>query len=783
MKGISNIVFGVVVVILLIIAAIGFYEYSSVSSKYSALQSSYSSLSSMQSTYSTLNNEYMSLQSKYNELSKNYTALESMYNTLMMYLKGNESMLSMYQNLYMQAEHNISELEAQLQATKTTSGKQGAALDVVMLFYDGIAIENPNDVTPFLAPNFTATIQGVPFSGTYTLSTFNSTWLSDFFSTYETVYFYTTALPTVTAMSNNTYQITDVVQYFVAPTNDPVYLQVFNASNTIIVQYIHGVPYITSLMWKGNEVSPSAVIAGYPSQHMMQSNQIMEEYLYEINALGAEFPANVIAQYFSPSATLIVNGTLPPGLKAGSYQGISNVENFFSSWDSYFIFVLEYLQNLLPNGTAVPPTVKINLSPSGANATLVVNDTVIFGFVSQGKPGFPAIYDMHSVVTTYFVYNTTSAMWQIEKQVWNVQMVPIASDTMYYPLGPATFIVNSESTVTVNATQGAVITDGNIIVTIQPGTYAYNTMKNTTLSVYNFSVITFSMEGVFAPPNTSYTPLYAFAFAINGQITPAWELVTASKTPSPAITVVLGATNTWTSWTWFGGTFNGTAYVGGGYKFADHWIYGNGAIANIQFFKPVIWIFEASQMPVGESPMPVSVKVGPVFGMNPVVAYSYTINGTQGGLIFAGNMITIIKPGSYIINTTSNTTLKTYNFSVIFYQLNNLPDASNGQTPILGFAYAINGQVTTKLESTLPWITVIITPDSPQVTMWTWLSSGYAFKDPIVIGNGVVVNLTFFRPVPWILTMPVLTSSTSTSTSSSSMSSTTTYSSTVGYWA
>jgi len=505
MKGISNIIFAVVVVILLIVAAIGFYEYSTISGKYSALQSSYSSLSSLSSSYMNLSNQYMSLQSKYSQLSKNYTALEAMYNTLLTYLKGNESLLSMYQTLYMEAEHNISELEAQLQAAKTTSGKEGAALDVVMLFYDGIAIENPNDVTPFLAPNFTATIQGVPFPGTYSLSSFNSTWLSDFFSTYETVYFYTTALPTVTALGNNTYEITDVVQYFVAPTNDPVYLQVFNASNTIIVQYIHGVPYITSLMWKGNEVPPSTVIAGYPSQHMLQSNQVLEEYLYEINALGAEFPPNVIATYFSPSATLIINGTLPPGLKAGTYQGLSNIENFFSTWDSYFIFVLEYLQNLLPNGTAVPPTVQINLSPSGANATLTVNDTVIFGFVNQGQPGFPAIYDMHAIVTTYFVYNSTSSMWQIVKQVWNVQMVPIASDTIYYPLGPATFIVNSESTVTVNATKGAVIADGNIIVTIQPGTYAYNAMTNQTLSLYNFSVITFSMEGVYAPPNTSYT--------------------------------------------------------------------------------------------------------------------------------------------------------------------------------------------------------------------------------------------------------------------------------------
>jgi len=774
MKGISNVVFGVVAIILIIVAAIGFYEYSSVSGKYSSLQSSYSSLSSQYTSVQNISSQYMSLQSKYSQLSSNYTALQSMYNTLLQYLKGNQTLVNMYKTLYMQAEQNLSKL----QVSTSSSGREGGALAVVMQFYDGIAIENPSDVTPFLAPNFTATIQGVPFSGTYSLSTFNSTWLSNFFSTYETVYFYTTALPTVTMMNNNTYQITDVVQYFVAPTSDPVYLQVFNASNVITVQYIMGVPYITSLMWKGNEVPPSAVIAGYPSQHMLQSNQILEEYLYEINALGAEFSPSTITTYFSPSATLVVNGTLPPGLKAGTYTGLSNIESFFNNWDSYFIFVLEYLQNLLPNGTAVPPTVQINLSPSGANATLTVNDTVIFGFVNQGQPGFPAIYDMHAVVTTYFMYNSTSGMWQITKQVWNVQMVPIASDTLYYPLGPATFIVNSESTVTVNATKGAVVTDGNLIVTLQPGTYAYNTKTNQTLSVYNFSVITFSMEGVYAPPNTNLTPLYAFAFAINGQITPVWELVTASKSPSPAITVMLGASNTWTSWTWFGGTFNGTTYVGGGYKFANTWVYGNGVMANLAFFKPVIWVFEASQTPIGHVPMPASVKVGPVFGMNPTVAYTYTINGSEGGVIFAGNMITIIKPGSYIINTTSNTTLKTYNFSVIFYQLNNLPNAPNGQTPELAFAYAINGQVSPKLESSLPWITVIITPTSQATTMWTWLSSGYVFKDPIILGNGVVVNLTFFRPVPWILAMQAVNSTTITTSST-----TTTYSSTVGYWA
>lgn len=97
----------------------------------------------------------------------------------------------------------------------------------------------------------------------------------------------------------------------------------------------------------------------------------------------------------------------------------------------------------------------------------------------------------------------------------------------------------------------------------------------------------------------------------------------------------------------------------------------------------------------------------------------------------------------------------------------------------MAFAYAINGYVGTKDYSTQQWITIIMTP-SNGAKMYTWLANGYVFQDPILYGNGVVVNLTFFRPVPWILTLPVSSSSSSTSSMSSISSST--YSSTVGYW-
>ncbi len=45
--------------------------------------------------------------------------------------------------------------------------------------------------------------------------------------------------------------------------------------------------------------------------------------------------------------------------------------------------------------------------------------------------------------------------------------------------------------------------------------------------------------------------------------------------------------------------------------------------------------------------------------------------------------------------------------------------------------------------------------------MWTWGLTksgtyGYVVHDPILIGKGIVINLTFVRPVPWVLTLPLM---------------------------
>jgi hypothetical protein len=450
--------------------------------------------------------------------------------------------------------------------------KEDSVLGVFFNFLDGIAIESPSDVLPFLSPSFTAQISGVPFPGTYNYQTFNSTWLSNFFSTYETVYFYTTALPTVMKVGNDTFQVSAVVQYFVAPTNDPIYLQVFNASVTATIRIVNETPLITQLTWIGNELPPSAVIAGYPSQHALEANEALETFLWQINSMAAEFPPSTIAQYFASSATLNVEGQLPPGLKAGVYSGLSNIENFFNSWDTYFIFAATYSQNLLPNGTAIPPMVSITLNPSEAEATVMANETVFLGWVAPGEPGYPALYDMHVDIVAYLMYNSTAAMWQITNETMDFTLVPLESDTMseigfgapYYGNTPA-FVVVAGETVTVNAASGQSYTlqVGNMKVVVPPGTYA-EFSNGTMLSTYNFSLVLMADYNIPSPPYPSgYVPIYTFAYEVNGLITPTITFVNVNGKPQGIPVYIYTAPgNNWTSWTWLGGTFNGTVYIG-----------------------------------------------------------------------------------------------------------------------------------------------------------------------------------------------------------------------------
>jgi len=64
--------------------------------------------------------------------------------------------------------------------------------------------------------------------------------------------------------------------------------------------------------------------------------------------------------------------------------------------------------------------------------------------------------------------------------------------------------------------------------------------------------------------------------------------------------------------------------------------------------------------------------------------------------------------------------------------------------------------------------------------MWTWGEKNgiftYLFRDPLIIGKGIVINLTFVKPVPWVLSLgygSTTTTSTMTTTPSPTPSTTT----------
>ncbi len=160
-------------------------------------------------------------------------------------------------------------------------------------------------------------------------------------------------------------------------------------------------------------------------------------------------------------------------------------------------------------------------------------------------------------------------------------------------------LVNS-STQLVNGNAGATVSVANnsITATVRPGTYVM--IGNSILKQYNFTLALFSVYGVSSPPNESYyVPVGAYAFAVNGRISPLIEFVNASGKPMPIISTVMVKPNmNITSWTFLGGTFNGTAYNGGKYAFADTWKRINStAITNTAFFKPVMWVFELYTKP------------------------------------------------------------------------------------------------------------------------------------------------------------------------------------------
>lgn len=169
--------------------------------------------------------------------------------------------------------------------------------------------------------------------------------------------------------------------------------------------------------------------------------------------------------------------------------------------------------------------------------------------------------------------------------------------TTVLPAGVPEFITVSKVTKLINASVGGNLSIGGFMTAqVRHGTYAL--INGSKASSYNFSLVLMTSSNVTSPPNESnYRPGGAYAFEVNGLITPNIEFVNSSGKPYPVVSTVRANYST-TTWTFLGGTFNGTAYKGGKYAFADVWNHTNATtMVNTQFFKPVTWVFESNTTP------------------------------------------------------------------------------------------------------------------------------------------------------------------------------------------
>ncbi|MGC9225948.1 hypothetical protein [Caldivirga sp.] len=354
-------------------------------------------------------------------------------------------------------------------------------------------------------------------------------------------------------------------------------------------------------------------------------------------------------------------------------------------------------------------------------------------------------------------------------------------------------------TIMVDAAKGATLRLGNIIVIIRPGTYVM-TPSGQMLSSYNFSIIDYELVNI-GSPMMGGEPVFAFAYAVNGKVSPGYTFVNQEGKPYAVVTVVR-MPSTWTSWTWLGFTqeSNGTL-VGGHYVFIDSWAYaGSGIFVNYQFVKPVPWVFVNTGMPAS-SPVvytkPTTPNSTEVTTMTPelipVGIGTLMVNATQGGAVAVGNILAKILPGTYV-KTPSGQILKEYNFSLVYQAIMNIPPLNMSGVyywPLFSYAFAVNNQINVGYTfvnasgSPVPVLTIAFLPS--WFTSWTWLGyvqlpdgtllgGKYTFPNPWIPGDDYIVNVVFIKPVPWVflavehgyVNMTSTTTTTTTTTTSSS---------------
>jgi len=325
-----------------------------------------------------------------------------------------------------------------------------------------------------------------------------------------------------------------------------------------------------------------------PGTNVTYNGQTLTEYTFSIidyKVIGVGLPASLSMS--DPSMGMYpaepiyafayaVNGHVSPAYTFT--QPIITVIRMPNGWTSWTW--LGYTQE--PNGTLVGGSYKFPDSYVYAGPGLFVN----YQFVKPVPWIFISGTPLSNISATYSM------------------QIPVNSSLMS-SMAPELIPVGS-ATVTVNATQGAAVELGNLLAIIMPGTYVEKGSQ--IMSQYNFSLVYQAIYNV--PPlnaSTAGWPLFSYAFAVNGEISPAYTFVTSSGKPTPVITIAFLPPTFWT-WTWLGYTQepNGVL-IGGSYKFPNVWIPGEDYIVNVQFVKPVPWIFLGGETTITGQMMPQSM--------------------------------------------------------------------------------------------------------------------------------------------------------------------------------
>ncbi len=309
----------------------------------------------------------------------------------------------------------------------------------------------------------------------------------------------------------------------------------------------------------------------------------------------------------------------------------------------------------------------------------------------------------------------------------------------------------------INGTVGGAVETPPLLVVVPPGTYVK--IRESTLRVFNLTVVLYPPPAT--PPPDNSTPVLAFAYFVDGYSGAEAQFVDDKGRPKPLITVA-EVPNMWSSWAYAGYTTEGLAIRGGRYVFKNRWIDAGGYQVNLQFVRPIAWIFTST-----DSKNPALQRVedlrGQPPGLVPISAVTLEVNNETGGAAALGNLIAVVQPGTYL--KTGDRLLSRFNFTLVYLLASNITGVRS-LTPLSAFAFAFNGRIDPALSlvnrdgEPMPVVTIAHLP--PHVTSWTWIpaspasykdtlrAGSYRFPNAWITAGRYSVNLQFFRPVVWV---------------------------------